>query len=162
MANGKCVALPSGKRRVSLRGERMSSPFRKGGARGIWVLRYRPDLRSKQRCLRKNLTDAERVLWSRLRRDQVLGVRFYRGRPVGNYIVDFYSARASLVVEVDGSQHAHPKDAVKERRRDAYLEALGLRVLRFNDLQVLREPDGVVQVIHRAVADRLGEGVESP
>ena len=69
------------------------------------MLRYNNRLKPKARDLRKNMTDSENVLWSRLRRKQLLGVQFYRQKPIGNYVVDFFAPRARLVVEVDGSQH---------------------------------------------------------
>ena len=58
--------------------------------------------------LRASLTDAERRLWNRLRRKQILGVQFYRQEPIGNYIVDFYAPATRLVVEVDGAHHTDP------------------------------------------------------
>ncbi len=69
------------------------------------MLKYNPHLRDKARHLRKNLTDSEAALWSRLRNKQLLGIQFYRQKPIGEYIVDFFAPRARLVVEVDGAQH---------------------------------------------------------
>ena len=115
------------------------------------MLRYNSRLKSRARLLRTSLTDAERFLWSRLRRKQILGVQFYRQKPIGNYIVDFYAPSARLVIEVDGSQHFEPTQAEKDRRRTAYLSQIGLRVLRYNDRQVLLELDSVLDEIFRAV-----------
>ena len=67
------------------------------------MLRYKRHLKGKARELRKNMTDSERVLWSRLRGKQLLGVQFYRQKPIGEFIVDFYAPKTKLVVEVDGS-----------------------------------------------------------
>ena len=119
------------------------------------MLRYKARLKPKARQLRKHMTDSERVLWSRLRGRQLLKVQFYRQKPIGEYIVDFYAPRAKLVVEVDGSQHMHTKQAEKDNLRDAYLAAVGLRVVRFNSREVLKETDAVVEVIHRTIAERL-------
>ena len=69
------------------------------------MLRYNPALKERARQLRKQMTAAENELWSRLRLKQVLGVQFYRQKPIGDYIVDFYAPKAKLVLEVDGSQH---------------------------------------------------------
>ena len=96
------------------------------------------------------MTDAEQKLWFRLRRKQVNGWQFYRQKPLGPYIVDFYCPAARLVVEVDGSQHFEPAQLEADRVRDAYLASLALRVLRFDDRQVLLETDGVVAVIAAA------------
>jgi very-short-patch-repair endonuclease len=105
--------------------------------------------------LRKNLTDSEQVLWSRLRRKQLLGIQFYRQRPIGNYIVDYFAPKAKLVVEVDGSQHMQGDHPKKDKERDAYLANLGLQVLRYNSRQVLLETGAVVEAIYCAMAERV-------
>jgi very-short-patch-repair endonuclease len=115
------------------------------------MLRYNPRLKVRARSLRANLTDAEERLWARLRRKQILGVQFYRQKPIGNYIADFYAPAARLVVEVDGSQHFEPRQAEHDRHRTADLTRLGLRVLRYTDRQVLLELDSVAEEIFRAV-----------
>ena len=116
---------------------------------------YRADLKNNARQLRKNMTDSERALWKRLRGKQILGVQFYRQKPVGDYIVDFFAPKVKMVVEVDGSQHREADHVEKDKRRDAYLWRLGLRVLRFDSRQVLLETDGVVDVIYREMLERL-------
>jgi very-short-patch-repair endonuclease len=65
------------------------------------MLNYNANLKDKARQLRKDLTDSEKALWSRLRNKQLLGIQFYRQKPIGEYIVDFFAPRAKLVVEVD-------------------------------------------------------------
>jgi very-short-patch-repair endonuclease len=122
------------------------------------MLRYNPRLKGRARSLRANLTDAEQRLWARLRRKQILGVQFYRQKPIGNYIADFYAAAAQLVVEVDGSQHFDLAQAEHDRRRAAYLEELGLRVVRYTDRQVLLELDSVAEEIFRAVKEKIPLG----
>lgn len=119
------------------------------------MLPYNPNVKHKARQLRKNMTDSERVLWSRLRGKQLLGVQFYRQKPIGNYIVDFFAAKMKLVVEVDGSQHMETNHAKKDKRRDEYLTSVGLTVLRFNNREVLLETDAVVEIIYRSIAKRL-------
>jgi very-short-patch-repair endonuclease len=91
--------------------------------------RYSPRLKSLARGLRSDLTDAEQRLWHRLRRRQLHGIQFYRQRPLGAYIVDFFAPAAGLVVEVDGSQYLEDAGAEYDARRDAYLRALNLEVL---------------------------------
>jgi very-short-patch-repair endonuclease len=118
------------------------------------MLPYDPGLKGKARSLRAKLTDAEQRLWARLRRKQILGVQFYRQKPLGKYIADFYAPGARLVVEVDGSQHFDPRRAEHDRRRTVYLKRLGLRVLRFTDRQVLLELDSVAEEIFRAVEEK--------
>lgn len=119
------------------------------------MLPYRSDLKNNARQLRKNMTDSERAFWKRLRGKQILGVQFYRQKPVGGYIVDFFAPKVKMVVEVDGSQHRESDHVEKDKRRDAYLWRLGLRVLRFDSRQVLLETDGVVDVIYREMLERL-------
>ncbi|HEX2225669.1 MAG TPA: DUF559 domain-containing protein [Candidatus Binatia bacterium] len=115
------------------------------------VLKYNPKLKTKARALRTGLTDAEQQLWNRLRRKQILGVQFYRQKPIGNYIVNFYAPAAHLVVEVDGAHHTELAQARHDEGRSEYLQRQGLRVLRFNDRQVLLETDAVVGEIYRSV-----------
>jgi very-short-patch-repair endonuclease len=118
------------------------------------MLRYDPRLKGRARSLRANLTDAEQRLWARLRRKQILGVQFYRQKPIGNYIADFYAPVVGLIVEVDGSQHFNPLQAQYDKRRTAYLKQLDLQVLRFTDRQVLLELDSVMEEIFRAAEER--------
>ena len=121
------------------------------------MLKYKANLKSKARQLRQNLTDSERALWTRLRGKQLAGVQFYRQKPIGDYIVDFYAPKAKLVIEIDGSQHLEAPHAEKDRDRDDYLCGLGLTVLRFNSRQVLKETEAAIEVIYRAIAERITE-----
>jgi very-short-patch-repair endonuclease len=115
------------------------------------LLKYNATLKTYDRRLRGEMTDAEQKLWSRLRRKQIGNVQFYRQKPLGVYIVDFYAPALRLVVEVDGSQHQLEKGLWKDGARDDWLVAQGLTVLRFDNLQVLREIDAVVEVIAQRV-----------
>jgi very-short-patch-repair endonuclease len=119
------------------------------------MLNYNANLKDKARQLRENLTDSEKALWSRLRNKQLLGIQFYRQKPIGEHIVDFFAPRVKLVVEVDGSQHTLGDHVQKDRFRDGYLASLGLKVLRFNSREVLKESDAVVEAIYRMIADQL-------
>lgn len=119
------------------------------------MLKYNTSLKQPARKLRTDMTDAERLLWSRLRGKQVLGVQFYRQKPIGPYIVDFHAPAARLVLEVDGSQHFEAAGQVSDQRRDAYLESLNLCVLRFDNLQVLKETEALLETIFEVVAERV-------
>jgi very-short-patch-repair endonuclease len=123
---------------------------------------YRACLKDPSRILRKNMTEAERVLWSRLRGKQLLGVQFYRQKPIGPFIVDFFAPGASLVVEADGSQHLETVHAKKDEERDLYLADEGLCVLRFSNDQILRDIDAVVECILEGVRQGLGNPPRSP
>jgi very-short-patch-repair endonuclease len=97
------------------------------------------------RMLREAMTDAERALWYRLRAKRLLGWKFRRQQPIGNYIVDFVCHEAKLVIELDGGQHVERADA--DARRTAWLESQGFRVLRFWNDAVLKETDAVLEEI---------------
>ena len=119
------------------------------------MLKYKVNLKSNARRLRREMTDSERKLWSKLRGKQIMDVQFYRQKPLGSYIVDFYAPKARIVVEVDGSQHMEEGAEQKDAQRDKYLKNQKLSVLRFNNLQVLKELDSVVEVIYETVKRRL-------
>ncbi|MGZ8945646.1 MAG: endonuclease domain-containing protein [Methylococcaceae bacterium] len=114
---------------------------------------YNNHLKQNSRTLRSNMTDAEELLWSRLRRKQLLNAQFYRQKPLANFIVDFYCAKANLVIELDGSQHYSEEGKIADQQRDAILNNMGILVLRFNNLQVLNELDAVMTVIYQAVSN---------
>ena len=116
---------------------------------------YNKNLKQPSRDLRKNMTDAEQLLWQRLRRKQILGLQFYRQKPILNFIVDFYCPAAHLVIECDGGQHYTEEGLEADRVRDQALGQLGLNVLRFDNRQVLTEIDAVVERIYCVVEQRL-------
>ena len=119
------------------------------------MLSYKSGLKLISRRLRSEMTESERLLWSRLRRKQLHGIQFYRQKPIGGYIVDFYAPAARLVVEVDGSQHQDNIHAQNDVHREESLKSQGLRVLRFTNLQVLQELDSVVGVVAEALKSPL-------
>ena len=96
------------------------------------------------------MTDAERYLWLKIRMKQMKGYHFYRQKPIGSYIVDFYCSKAKLVLEIDGSQHLLSENSERDKTRDSYLRTLGLNVLRFNNNDVLKNIEGV---LHRIAAE---------
>lgn len=98
------------------------------------------------------MTDAERLIWSRVRRKQILEVQFYRQKPIANFIVDFYAPMLRLVIEIDGAQHFKAEHLQHDKARDASLNALGLKVLRFNNHVVLTETDSVIEAIYQVAA----------
>lgn len=115
--------------------------------------RYNNDLKPIARQLRSSLTNAESLLWHHVRRRQILNVQFYRQRTIGNYIVDFFAPTVRLVIEVDGSQHFEMEHVEKDKRRDEYLNKLGIQVLRFDNGQVLLRLNSVLEAIYNVVAE---------
>ena len=103
------------------------------------------------RALRRNMTDAEKLLWRFLRDRQLGGYKFRRQHPIGPYVVDFVCLEKALVIEVDGGQHATNFDA--DVKRSDYLNERGLRVLRFWNNEVLKESESVLSVILSSLAE---------
>jgi very-short-patch-repair endonuclease len=114
------------------------------------------------RCLdnarhaRRHATDAETLLWRHLRRQQLDGLRFRCQHPVGQYLLDFYCHEARLAVELDGGGHAGESQLHHDTERSAQLQAMGIRVVRFWNHDVLSNIDGVVQALRQALEERLG------
>jgi len=119
------------------------------------MLYYNKNLKKHSREFRKNMTDAERSIWSRVRCKQIQGYQFYRQKIIGNYIVDFLSPKGRLVVEIDGGQHYSIEGRVKDRTRDDYLKGLGLKILRFSDREAFENPDGIIQKIYENLPSPL-------
>ncbi len=105
----------------------------------------RAQQKEASRQMRHIPTPAERALWERLRDRQVAGAKFRRQHSIDRFVVDFYCAEAQLVVEVDGPIHHAPND---DAERQAVLESLGLRVIRFDNDVVLRSTAEVVERIN--------------
>ena len=90
------------------------------------------------------MTTAEVLLWSRIKNEQLDGLRFRRQKVIGPYVADFTCPAVNLIVEVDGDTHADPEQIEKDGVRTEYFKAFGLRVLRFTNSDVLRNIDGVL------------------
>lgn len=113
------------------------------------MLPYRKELKGVAQKLRREQTPAEYKLWGKIRGDQ-LGVRFYRQKPVADFIVDFYCPTYRLVIEADGHQHFNAGKSSDEQR-DMTLNKLGLTVLRFTNRDILTNINGVLDIICRHI-----------
>jgi very-short-patch-repair endonuclease len=127
-------------------------PLEKGGRGDLktcqaTMLTYNKRLKPLSRSLRSNMTDAERLLWSKIRRKQLKGFQFYRQKVIGNYIADFYCPELKLVIEVDGGQHYSAEGRENDRMRDAYMSGAGITVVRFSDRDVLKDLKAVLEEI---------------
>ena len=105
--------------------------------------------RNRARQLRKEMTDAERLLWRELRDPERFPAKFRRQSPIGHYIVDFVCLEKRLVIEVDGSQH---QQSDRDEQRTQWLEQSGFRVLRFWNNDVIQNRAAVCEEIWRALA----------
>jgi very-short-patch-repair endonuclease len=110
-------------------------------------------LRANARALRRNSTDAERILWSELRDHRLAGAGFRRQVPIENYVADFICHAAKLVIELDGGQHFSSHGEQADAKRSAALEARGFRVLRFSNRDVMTNRAGVLETIAAAVVE---------
>jgi very-short-patch-repair endonuclease len=111
--------------------------------------RSRERVRVRARSLRKDQTDAEALLWSKLRSRQLLGLKFRRQHPLGSYFADFACIEIGLIVELDGGQHAKDASGAYDAHRSEELAAMGFRVLRFWNNDVLNETSAVLEKIHQ-------------
>jgi very-short-patch-repair endonuclease len=108
---------------------------------------------AKRRVLRRSMSKAEVLLWTHLSRRQVLGYKFRRQYGVDQFVIDFYCPRLKLAVEIDGPSHVQGGADEYDKFRQSYIEALGIRFLRFRNDEVYEDLDGVLQTIGGKIRD---------
>jgi very-short-patch-repair endonuclease len=113
----------------------------------------KPDLFRLANQMRKNSTEAERILWSRLKKFRVKGFVFRRQHPIHIFIADFYCHRIKLVIEVDGGVHNNEQSMERDDGRTGELERFGIKVIRFTNEQVLSNVDIVTGQISNIIAE---------
>ena len=117
------------------------------------VIPYNPKLVELAKHLRNHSTKSEVILWNYLKGKKMLGFDFTRQKPIDSYIVDFFCKKLMIAIEIDGYSHqleeAYAKDVEKSRR----LEELGIKLLRFQDVEVFQNIKGVLQVIENTVTE---------
>ncbi len=104
---------------------------------------YNSKLKELAKKNRKNPTKAEEKLWNAVLINKKLGYKFLRQKPIGNFIVDFYSSSLKMVLEVDGDDHAEKQE--DDFIRTAFLERLGMKVIRYKNLDILQNISGVYE-----------------
>jgi very-short-patch-repair endonuclease len=109
-------------------------------------IHYNPKLKHRARELRNNSTLSEILLWEELKNRKMLGYKFLRQKPIGNYIVDFFCNKLKLVIEIDGDTH-NEETYRYDMERQKWLESETLTVLRFDDLEVKKDMDNVLMAI---------------
>ena len=111
------------------------------------ILPYNPKLKQLARDLRQNMTLSEVLLWNELKNKKLCSCGFSRQRPIDEFIVDFYCKELMLAIEIDGSSHDTDEAYAKDLNRQMILENLGVRFLRFKDLDVKRNMANVLKEI---------------
>ena len=110
-------------------------------------LKNLPHLKLNRQELRRNQTSAEETLWLYLRKGQLAGRKFRRQQGIENYIVDFYCASERLIIELDGAHHSEGETYLNDGVRDARLQQLQYRVLRFSNQEVIIHPEATLEII---------------
>ena len=119
------------------------------------IIPYRPDLKQKARELRSNSTLSEVLLWQEIKDKKMLGYQFHRQVPMLNYIVDFYCHELKLAIEIDGDSHEYKVSY--DRLRQKELEAYEVHVLRFEDLDVKKRINFVLDEIALYIEETISE-----
>ncbi len=120
-----------------------------------------PNLTGNAKALRKNMTKEERHLWYDFLKQ--LPITINRQKVIGNYIVDFYCASEKLVIELDGSQHYTTQGINADNNRDEYLQSLGLTILRYTNLDIKRNFNGVcMDILQHISTSSTASGPPSP
>jgi very-short-patch-repair endonuclease len=107
------------------------------------------------RKLRKRMTPGEKILWKKLRRKKINGVRIRRQHPIEYFIADFYCHEARLVIEVDGLIHISKERKDYDLNRNAEMDRLGIKVIRFSDWDVKNNMTQVIATINDEISKRL-------
>jgi very-short-patch-repair endonuclease len=121
-----------------------------------------PELLAFARQLRREHTDAEKLMWGLLRNRHLGKPKFRRQHPLGTYVLDFYCHDARLAIELDGGQHNTDAGRRHDERRSEFLAEQGIQVLRYWNHEVLEETDSVLEAIFNALINRRGEKKPSP
>ena len=118
------------------------------------IFQYNPKLKERARYLRNNSTLSEVLLWRHLKGKQMHGFDFDRQKPIDNYIVDFFCNELMLAIEIDGD--SHDSKVEYDKNRQTKLESLGLHFLRFSDLDVKSNMEGVISTIENWILGNKG------
>ncbi len=116
-------------------------------------IHYNPKLKQRARNLRNNSTLSEVLLWEEIKNKRILGYKFLRQKPIGNYIVDFFCNKLKLVIEIDGESHTEDRFEY-DMGRQKKLESMGITVLRFDDLEVKKDMENVLMAIEGWIRNR--------
>ncbi|MGB2867056.1 MAG: endonuclease domain-containing protein [Bacteroidota bacterium] len=104
-----------------------------------------------RKLLRRGMPKAEKILWSRIRKRQILGDKFRRQYSVGPFVIDFYCPALKLAIEIDGENHFTKEMMQYDKERQEYIEAFGIEFLRFTNQEIFEELEGVISRITERV-----------
>ena len=124
---------------------KVPSPYGRGLGRGKITMKIDPQLLVFAKTMRTNATDAESLMWQLLRAKRFMNLKFLLQHVIAPYIVDFYCHELGLVLELDGSQHNKEDGRAYDAERTKFLEALGLKVVRYRNYEVLEQTDVVLE-----------------
>ncbi len=117
------------------------------------IIPYNPKLKELAKKLRNNPTKSETILWKSLSGKQCFGYDFHRQKPLGNFILDFFCQELMLAIEVDGVSHKLESVKTKDLEKDAFLNGLGITVIRFQDDEIYPENRDALMEIERYVLE---------
>ena len=107
--------------------------------------------KTKRKQLRCNMPEPEVILWSRLQKSLLKGHKFRRQHGIDRYVVDFCCPKAKLVIEIDGDSHFNDESQKYDQIRSDYIQALGIKVVRFTNHEIRRNLDGVIETIEKVL-----------
>lgn len=113
------------------------------------------NMKKRRQNLRNNATPAEQKLWQKLKGKQIAGIKFRRQYSIDSFIVDFYAPSCKLVVEIDGGTHFSDEAIEYDIQRERYIKKFGIRIIRFTNVDVFENIDGVLQMIEQAALEGL-------
>lgn len=117
-------------------------------------LPYNAKLKDRARELRQAGNLSEVIFWIAVKKNQFHGIDFDRQRVIGNYIVDFYCKQLGLVIEIDGESHNYKIEY--DETREAFLKALGLEIIHFNDIDIKNDMDSVLVYLENYIIEKFG------
>ena len=123
---------------------------------------YEPSLKEKARYLKNNSTLSEILLWKYLKGKQMMDYDFHRQKPILKFIVDFFCYDLMLVIEIDGNSHDNEEAVKYDNYRQKSIEKLGIKFLRFDDLEVKKDMNNVLRTIQYFIEEQEEKHLPSP
>lgn len=129
----------------------------RGGNKKMRFIFNNPNFKLVRRRLRKQMTEAELLFWSKIKNKQLYAYKFRRQYGIGPFIVDFYCPKLKLVIEIDGGQHAKLENIDYDKSRTAYFQSMDIKVIRYWNHEVMNNIDGVYLDLQGQIKKRIKE-----